>query len=89
MKRSKPSKKALINETIYKGLGAINISQIKNWDVIKEELKWLNTYFTDSEYPYNVDDFAFGFTTNVVYDILNFSFTVLDENTNLINFPNN
>ena len=63
------------------------MSQIKNWDKIKKESRWVNTVCTVSQDPYSADHVDFGFTTRNLHDILYFSFTLLDEKADLIDFP--
>ena len=52
---------ALINGGVYKTLGVINLSQIKNWSKVKGDSNWINTAFIDSEYPSISNHFSFAF----------------------------
>ena len=40
---------SLINGKLYKGIGVININEIKDWTKLKEESKWINIIFNNSE----------------------------------------
>ena len=53
---------SLINGKLYKSLGVINISEIKNLTKLKGESKWINI-FNDSENPTLAKHFAFVFET--------------------------
>ena len=65
-------KKALINGETYETLEVINLSEVRNLENIKSDSKWVDTVFDkDIQKP---DHFAFGFITDSIWDILNFSF---------------
>ena len=65
------AKAALINSKLYKTLGVVYLSEIKGWDLIKNDSKASRS--------------AFAFTTKSVSDLSNF--TLLDELGNVITFP--
>ena len=44
------AKDALINSKIYKTLGVVYLSKIKNWNLVKSISKRSQAIFTDSEY---------------------------------------
>ena len=66
-------------------LGVINLSEIYNLENIKGDSRWVNTVF--DKYIQKSDHFAFGFITDSVRDILNFSFSLLNDKAELISFP--
>ena len=45
------ARNSLINGKLYKSLGVINISEIRDWTKIKGESKCINIIFNDSENP--------------------------------------
>ena len=70
-----------------KALGVININQITNWKKIVNKSKWVNVTFNDSQLdPTSSKHFAFGFITNSLYDLLNFEYSLLDNERKLIPF---
>ena len=50
---------------------------------------WTNVIFADSEYPIAAKHFAFGFETTDLCNLLNFEYSLLDDQGNLIEFQNN
>ena len=81
------AKESLISEKTFKTLGIVNINQIESWDKFKGKSKWVNVVFNDSELdPTSTKHFAFGFTSTNLHDILNFDFSLLDNEAKLINF---
>ena len=50
----------LINAKLFEVLGVIKVKQIRNWELVKGESKWVNTVLIDSEYRSIADHFAFG-----------------------------
>ena len=65
-------KKALINGETYETLEVINLSEVRNLENAKSNSKWVDTVF-DKDIKKS-DHFAFGFITDSIWDILNFSF---------------
>ena len=59
-------KEALHNSKIYKTLGVVNISEIKNWNLVKGGSKRSQAVFVDSEYRLKSTHFGFTFTTKKV-----------------------
>ena len=49
----------LINGTLFQGIRAIYISEIENWDKIKNKSHWLNVKLTDSLIPIAAKTFCF------------------------------
>ena len=82
-------KEALINSKIYKTLGVVYLSEIKNWNLVKGESKKSQAIFTDSEYHTKSSHFGFAFKTKNVSDLFNFTVTLLDGNDNKITFLSN
>ena len=81
------AKVTLINGKVNKALGVININQITNWKKIVNKSKWVNVTFNDSQLdPTSSKHFAFGFITNSLYDVLNFEYSLLDNERKLIPF---
>ena len=77
----------MINGKVNKALGVININQITNWKKIVNNSKWVNGTFNDSQLdPKSSKDFALGFITNNLYHILNFEYSLLDDEGKLIPF---
>lgn len=65
-------KEALINGETYETLEVINLSEVRNLENAKSNSKWVDTVF-DKDIKKS-DHFAFGFITDSIWDILNFSF---------------
>ena len=62
------AKTALINSKLYKTLGVVYLSEIKDWDLIKNDSKRTRAVIVDSKYHLKASHFAFAFTTkNVPY----------------------
>ena len=80
---------SLINGKLYKSIGVINISKIKDWTKLKGESKCINITFNDSENPTLAKHFAFAFETLNLSDLLNFQLSLLDDETKLIKFAPN
>ena len=83
------AKTALINSKSYKTLGVVYLSEIKDWDLIKNGSKRVQAVFVDSEYQSKAFHFAFEFTAKNVSDLFNFIITLLDGSGNVITFPSN
>ena len=83
------AKESLINGKLFKILGVINLTEIEFWNKIKGKSKWTNAAFTDSENPTVATHFAFAFTTTNLNDLLNFEFTLLDDEAKPIRFLTN
>ena len=70
------AKDLLINGKVFQGISIIYISEIENWDKIKNESYWTNVVLTDSTYPIAAKHFAFGFETTDLHNLLNFEFSL-------------
>ena len=51
-----------------------------------EKSHWTNAVLTDSKYPITARHFAFGFETTDLHNLLNFEYSLLDEEGKLIEF---
>ena len=80
------AKDILINSKIFQGIGVIYISEIENWDKIKNESHWTNATLTDSAYPIAAKHFAFGFETTDLHNLLNFEYSLLNDQGKLLEF---
>ena len=47
---------------------------------------WTNAVLTDSKNPIAAKHFAFGFETTDLHNLLNFDFSLIDEEGNLVQF---
>ena len=83
------AKTALINSKLYKALGVVYLSEIKDWDLIKSDSKRAQGVFVDSKYHSKASYFAFAFTTKNVSGLFSFTTTLLDGSGNKIIFPSN
>ena len=77
---------SLINGKLYKGLGIINIDEIRDWTKIKEKSRWINIIFNNSENPILAKHFVFAFETVYLNDLLNFQLSLLDNKAKPIKF---
>ena len=77
---------SLINGKSMKTLGIIHLNQIRNWDIVKDESKWINTTLTGSDYPLNADHFAVCFDTTASNDLLHFSFSFINKKVEIVTF---
>ena len=64
----------------------IYISEIENWEKIKGESHWTNVVLTDSTYPIAAKHFAFEFETTDLHNLLNFEYSLIDDQGKLIEF---
>ena len=80
------AKESLINGKLYKTLGVVNTAEIKDWNKLKGQSKWINIVFKDSENPTVAKHFAFVFETINFTDLLNFQLTLADNEAKLIKF---
>ena len=78
---------ALINGKLRDMLGVCYLHEIKDWDIIKGQLKRSQSKLTDSEVLTHSSHIAFAFTTKNFSDLLNFSVTLVDSSGNNIRFP--
>ena len=80
------AKDILINSKIFQGIGIIYISEIENWNKIKNESHWTNVILTDSAFPIAAKHFAFGFETTDLHNLLNFEYSLLNDQGKLLEF---
>ena len=80
------AKYILINGKIFQGISVIYISEIENWDKMKKELHWTNEILTDSTYPIAAKHFAFGFETTDLHNLLNFEYSLINDQGKLLEF---
>ena len=80
------AKNILINGKLYQGVGLIFISEIEDWEKIKTKSHWTNVLLTDSIYTIAAKHFALGFETRDLHNLLNFEFSLLDEEGKIIQF---
>ena len=64
----------------------IYISEIENWDKIKNESYWTNVILTDSTYTIAAKHFAFGYETTDLHNLLNFGYSLLNDQRKLLEF---
>ena len=80
------AKDILINCKLFQGIGVIYISEIENWDKIKNELHWTNVILTESELPIPAKHFSFAFETADLYNLLNFEYSLVTDKGKLLKF---
>ena len=73
------AKDLLISAKVFQGIGVIYISEIENWDKIKNESYWTNVILTDSTYQIAAKHFAFGYETTDLHNLLNFGYSLLND----------
>ena len=71
---------------MFQGVGIIYISEIENLDKIKNESYWTNVILTDSTYLIAAKHFAFGFETTDLHNLLNFEYSLLNDQGKLLEF---
>ena len=64
----------------------MHLEQWKNCKKLKGDLNWVNAVLTDSDEPFNFDHFAFRFETKNPNDLINFTFSSINEKEELIEF---
>ena len=80
------AKDILIHRNLFQGIGAVYLSEIEGWKDIKKTSHWTNATLTDSKYPIAAKHFAFGFETTDLHNLLNFEYSLLDDEAKLIEF---
>ena len=76
----------LMNGKLFQGIKAIYISEIENWDRIKNKSHWLNVKRTDSLIPIAAKHFAFVFETQDFNNLLKFEYSLLNNKGELLKF---
>ena len=84
--RLSSAKNILINGKLYQGIGIVFTSEIDGWEKNKTKSHWTNVLLTDSIYRIAAKHFAFGFETRDLHNLLNFEFSLLDEEGKIIQF---
>ena len=82
------AKYVLINGKLVQGIGTIYISEIENWDKIKNKSHWTNVILTDTAIPIAAKHFAFAFETRDLHKLLNFEYSLLNVKGELLKFVN-
>ena len=80
------AKDILINGKIFQGIGIIYISEIENWDKIKNKSHWTNVILTDSAFPIAAKHFAFAFETADLHNLLNFEYSLINDKGKILEF---
>ena len=83
------AKTALINSKLYETLDVVYLSQIKDWDLIRNNSKRAHAVFVDSKFHSKTSHFAFAFTTKNVSNLFNFTINLLDGLGDKITFHYN
>ena len=78
------AKDILIDGKIFRGIGVICISEIENWNEIKNESDWTNVILTDSKFSIAAKHFAFGFETTDLHNLLNFEYSLINDKGKLL-----
>ena len=74
------------NGKLVQGIGTIYISEIENWDKIKNKSHWTNVILTDTTIPIAAKHFAFAFETRDLHKLLNFKYSLLNDKGELLKF---
>ena len=80
------AKDILINGKVFQGIGVIYISEIENWDKIKNKSHWTNVILTDSAFPIAAKHFAFAFETADLHNLLNFEYSLINDKGKILEF---
>ena len=80
------AKDKIINGKQFQGIGIIHISEIENWDKIKNKSYWTNVILTDSAFPVAAKHFAFAFETSDLHNLLNFEYSLITDKGKLLQF---
>ena len=62
------------------------MSEIENWNKIKNESHWTNVILTDSAFPIAAKHFAFGFQATDLHNLLNFEYSLINDWGKLLKF---
>ena len=79
-------KDILINGKILQGVCVIYISEIENWNKIKNESHWTNVILTYSAFPISAKHFTFGFETTAIHNLLNSEYSLINDQKKLLEF---
>ena len=78
------AKDILIKGKLFQGIRVIYISEIENWDKIKNKSHLTNVISTDSELPIAVKYFSFAFETAHLYSLLIFEYSLITDKEKLL-----
>ena len=76
----------LINGKLFRGMEQYIFQKEKGGKIFKKKLHWTNAVWTDLKYPITARHFAFGFETTDLENLLNFEYSLLDEEGKLTEF---
>ena len=82
------AKDILVNGKVFQGIGVIYISEIENWNKIKNKSYWTNVILTHTAFPIVAKHFAFAFETRYLHNLLNFEYSLLNDKGELLKFAN-
>ena len=82
----KDAQTLFINDELFKGLGVIYTSEIENWEDIKVGSYWTAVTLTDNSIPIGAKHFSFGFETTNINNLLNFKYSLLNDDGEIIQF---
>ena len=71
---------------MFQRIGIIFTSEIDGWKDIKKNSHWTNAVLMDSQNPIAAKHFAFGFETTDLHNLLNFKYSLIDDQGKLIEF---
>ena len=80
------AKEILINSKIFQRISVIYISEIENWDKIKNKLHWTNVILTATIYPVAAKHFAFGFERTDLHNLLISEYSLINDQGKLLEF---
>ena len=81
------AKEILINRKLFQGIRLMYTSAIEGWKNIKKTSHyWTNTVLTDSKYSIAARHFVFRFEATDLHNLLDFEYSLLDEEGKLIEF---
>ena len=70
-------------------MGVCYLNKLKDWELVKGQLKRSQAIFTDSEKIRNSSHLPFAFTRKNISNLLNFTVILLDGDSKEIEFPAN
>ena len=78
------TKDMLIKAKLFQGIRIIYISEIENWDKIKNKSYCTNVILTDSAFPIAAKHFAFAFEIKDLHNLLNFEYSLMNGKKKII-----
>ena len=82
----KSAKYALLYEEYKQVIGNVNLTQIENWNTLKQTSKWVDVTFQEQIENKNTLHPAFSFISTYKEDVLGFSLKLLDTSNKIIKF---